>query len=216
MILSLYYFYLLKNQMALFIDTETNGLPDMTGMNWGQYPQYTIIEKYNTARIVQLSYIVTDYDYNQIHLDDFIIKRENFNISNSEFHSITDEISDKEGVDFNIAIEKFYENLKNIDFIIAHNIAFDISVIKSELYRRGRFDILSEIDKKNIICTMRHTKNILKIINKFGKYKYPSMKELYSYCFGQEISNPHNSMYDVINLHACIKYMHDYGILNSK
>jgi DNA polymerase III epsilon subunit-like protein len=200
--------------MALFIDTETNGLPDMTNMKWGQYPEHTIIYKYDTARIVQLSYIVTDYDYNKNHLDDFVIKRENFNIRNSEFHSITDEISDKEGIDFDIAIEKFYENLKKIDFIIAHNIAFDISVIKSELYRRKRFDILNEIEKKNLICTMRHTKNILKIVNKFGKYKYPSMKELYSYCFGQEISNAHNSMYDVINLHACIKYMYDKGILN--
>jgi len=200
--------------MALFIDTETNGLPDMTNMKWGQYPDYTNINKYDTARIVQLSYIVTDYDYNQNLLEDFVIKREDFNITNSEFHSITNEISDKEGVDFDTAIEKFYENLKNIDFIIAHNIAFDISVIKSELHRRKRFDILNEINKKNLICTMRHTKNILKIVNKFGKYKYPSMKELYSYCFRKDISNAHNSMYDVINLHACIKYMHDYGILN--
>ena len=82
--------------MALFIDTETNGLPDMTNMKWGQYPDYTIIDKYDTARIVQLSYIVTDYDYNKHHLDDFVIKRENFNITNSQFHSITDEISDIE------------------------------------------------------------------------------------------------------------------------
>ena len=92
--------------MALFIDTETNGLPNMTNMKWGQYPDYTIIDKYDTARIVQLSYIVTDYDYNKHHLDDFVIKRENFNITNSQFHSITDEISDKEGIDFDIAIEK--------------------------------------------------------------------------------------------------------------
>jgi hypothetical protein len=61
---------------------------------------------------------------------------------------------------------------------------------------------------------MKHTKNIVKIINKFGKYKYPSMKELYKYCFGKDIENAHNSKYDVINLHAAIKHMYDAGYLN--
>ena len=55
--------------MALFIDTETNGLPDMTNMKWGYYPNYWDIGKYNTARIVQISYIVTDYNYNNLYLD---------------------------------------------------------------------------------------------------------------------------------------------------
>jgi len=200
--------------MALFIDTETNGLPDMTNMKWGYYPNYWDIGKYNTARIVQISYIVTDYNYNNLYLEDYVIKREDFNITNSEFHSITDEISDKIGTEFNYAIEEFYESLKKVECIVAHNIAFDISVIKSELHRRGLKHIIEEIDKKKLLCTMKHTKNIIKIINKFGKYKYPSMKELYRYCFGKEIENAHNSKYDVINLHSAIKHMYDYGFLN--
>ena len=200
--------------MALFIDTETNGLPDMTNMKWGHYPNYREVQKYNTARIVQISYIVTDYKYNNLYLEDYVIKREGFNITNSEFHSITNDISDKNGVEFNFAFEKLYENLKQVKYIIAHNVAFDISVIKSELYRRGFIHIIEEIDKKTLICTMKHTKNILKIINKFGKYKYPSMKELYKFCFGKEIENAHNSKYDVINLHSAIKHMYECGILN--
>jgi hypothetical protein len=60
---------------------------------------------------------------------------------------------------------------------------------------------------------MRHTKNIIKIINKFGKYKYPSLKELYRYCFDKEIENAHNSKYDVINLYDAIKKLYDDGIL---
>lgn len=200
--------------MALFIDTETNGLPNMNNMKWGSYPDYWDTGKYNTARIVQMSYIVTDYNYKDLYLKDFLIKREGFNITNSEFHSITDEISDNEGVDFNIAIEEFYENLKTVDYIIAHNIAFDISVIKSELHRRGLPHIIEEIDKKRFMCTMKHTKNIVKIFNKFGKYKYPSMKELYRHCFGKDIENAHNSKYDVINLHSTVKYLHDSGCLN--
>ena len=73
--------------------------------------------------------------------------------------------------------------------------------------------IIEEINKKKLLCTMRHTKNIIKIINKFGKYKYPSLKELYRYCFNKEIENAHNSKYDVINLYDSIKKLYDDGIL---
>lgn len=195
--------------MALFIDTETNGLPDMKDMVWGKYPNYYEINKYNTARIVQLSFIETDRVFNNIDLQDYIIKREGFNINNSEFHCITDEISDKDGVCFNNAFDAFYESLKKTSHIVAHNIEFDISVIKSELYRRGLYHIILEIDKKKLLCTMRHTKNIIKILNKFGKNKYPSLKELYRFCFDKEIDNAHNSKYDVINLYNSIKYLYD-------
>jgi DNA polymerase III epsilon subunit-like protein len=199
--------------MAIFIDTETNGLPNMKDMIWGKYPQFYDLEKYNTARIVQLSFIVTDRSFNNIDLQDYIIKREGFTINNSEFHSITDEISDEKGIDFNEAFNAFYESLKKTNHIIAHNIEFDISVITSELYRRGLHHIIEEINKKKLLCTMRHTKNIIKIINKFGKYKYPSLKELYRYCFNKEIENAHNSKYDVINLYDSIKKLYDDGIL---
>ena len=199
--------------MALFIDTETNGLPDMKDMRWGKYPDFYDSTKYNTARIVQLSFIVTDKQYNNLDLQDYIIKREGFDINNYEFHSITNDISDRDGVDFNEAFLAFYESLKKTDHIIAHNIEFDISVIKSELYRRNLFHIIEEIDKKKLLCTMRHTKNIIKIINKFGKYKYPSLKELYRYCFNKEIENAHNSKYDVINLYDAIKKLYDCDML---
>ena len=199
--------------MALFIDTETNGLPNMKDMRWGKYPDFYDSTKYNTARIVQLSFIVTDKQYNNLDLQDYIIKREGFDINNGEFHSITNDISDRDGVDFNEAFLAFYESLKKTDHIIAHNIEFDISVIKSELYRRNLFHIIEEIDKKKLLCTMRHTKNIIKIINKFGKYKYPSLKELYRFCFNKEIENAHNSKYDVINLYDAIKKLHDCDIL---
>jgi DNA polymerase III epsilon subunit-like protein len=202
--------------MALFIDTETNGLPDMKNMVWGKYPSFYDLDKYKSARIVQLSFIVTDKQYNNLDLKDYIIKREGFDINNSEFHSITNEVSDRDGVDFKDAFLAFYESLKKTDHIIAHNIEFDISVIKSELYRRNLFHIIEEIDKKRLLCTMKHTRNIIKIINKFGKYKYPSLKELYRHCFNKEIENAHNSKYDVINLYDSIKKLYDNNTLYYK
>ena len=200
--------------MALILDTETNGLPNLKGLFWGDFPDYKNIEKYDTSRIVQFSMMICDNNFNEILQYDAIVKRDKFDICNTEFHGITNEISDMRGKKFiDIAIE-FYGILKTIDCIVAHNIAFDINVIKAELYRYELFHIIDEIDKKNLLCTMKHTKPILKIINKYGKYKNPSLNELYTFNFGKNIENAHNSLYDVINLHKVVKHMHDNNTLN--
>jgi DNA polymerase III epsilon subunit-like protein len=201
--------------MALFLDTETSGLPDTRNLRWGVYPNYKDKDKYSNARIVQFSMLLTDNKYRFIDVKDYIIKREGFNITNKEFHGITDDISDDIGVSFNVvAIEIFYEQLKNVSHIIAHNVAFDVGVIKSELYRRNLQYIIDEIDKKTLLCTMKHMKPILKIINQYGNYKNPSLNEIYKYNFNKDVENAHNSLYDVYNLHKVVEHMYKNKTLN--
>ena len=79
--------------MYLILDTETNGLPDLTGLTYGSYPDYKDLNKYNNARIIQLSYMICDNNLEEKELIDHIIYAENFEINNSEFHNITTEIS---------------------------------------------------------------------------------------------------------------------------
>jgi DNA polymerase-3 subunit epsilon len=208
--------------MALFIDTETSGLPNTHNLRWGVYPYYKYLDKYANARIVQFSMLITDNQFNYKDVKDYIIKREEFEITNSEFHGITNDISDTVGVDFDtVAIDIFYELLKNVSHIIAHNVAFDVGVIKSELYRRKLHYIIDEIDKKTLLCTMKHMKPILKIINPYGNYKNPSLNEIYKYNFNKDVENAHNSLYDVYNLHKVVEHMYknktlNYEIDNSK
>ena len=195
--------------MALFLDTETTGLPDTHNLRWGEYPYYRKLDKYSNARIVQFSMLITDNKYNFVDVKDYIIKREDFDITNEKFHGITNEISDNLGVSFDVvAIEIFYENLKKVSHIIAHNVAFDVGVIKSELYRRNLQYIIDEIDKKTLLCTMKHMKPILKIINQYGNYKNPSLNEIYKFNFNKDVENAHNSLYDVLNLHKVVEHMY--------
>jgi DNA polymerase III epsilon subunit-like protein len=201
--------------MALFLDTETTGLPDTHNLRWGVYPYYKKLDKYSNARIVQFSMLITDNKFKFIDVKDYIIKREGFDITNKEFHGITNEISDELGVSFDtVAVEIFYENLKNVSHIIAHNVAFDIGVIKSELYRRNLQYIIDEIDKKTLLCTMKHMKPILKIINQYGNYKNPSLNEIYKFNFNKDVENAHNSLYDVYNLHKVVEHMYKNKTLN--
>lgn len=201
--------------MALFLDTETSGLPDTQNLRWGVYPYYKHLNKYSNARIVQFSMLITDKQFKFEDVKDYIIKREGFDITNEKFHGITNDISDNTGVSFDtVAIEIFYEQLKKVSHIIAHNVAFDIGVIKSELYRRNLQHIIDEIDKKTLLCTMRHMKPILKIINQYGNYKNPSLNEIYKFNFNKDVENAHNSLYDVYNLHKVVRHMYKNKTLN--
>ena len=201
--------------MAMFIDTETSGLPNTHNLRWGEYPDYKKLDKYANARIVQFSMLITDTQFKYEDVKDYIIKREDFDITNGDFHGITNEISDNIGVNFNVvAIEIFYELLKKVSHIIAHNVAFDIGVIKSELHRRNLHYIIDELDKKTLLCTMKHMKPILKIINPYGNYKNPSLNEIYKYNFNTDVENAHNSLYDVYNLHKVVEHMYKNKTLN--
>tara|TARA_B100001758_G_C18410696_1_gene615454 strand:+ start:672 stop:1274 length:603 start_codon:yes stop_codon:yes gene_type:complete len=189
--------------MYLVIDTETNGLPICQG--YCNYPDFKELKKYDNARIVQFTFMKCDDKINNIKLHDYIIYADDFTINNSDFHNITDEISKNDGYKFDTIADIFYKELKNCEMIIAHNIGFDINVIKSELYRRKLYHIIIELEKKQLVCSMKVFKNIVKAKNKFNKIKDPSLKELYYHAFNMEIENAHNSKYDVINLQEAIK-----------
>jgi DNA polymerase-3 subunit alpha len=191
--------------MALIIDVETTGLP----IRRRTFPNYKDLSKYDSARIVQFTSLLCDESYNALDLYDTIVKLDtNIHISNSQFHGITDDISQTEGQDFDIVADKFKEQLSLCTQIIAHNIEFDINIIKSELFRINRHDIIDVLDMKPFLCTMQHTKHMVNKHNIYG-IKYPSLAELYEYTFHEPLQNAHNSRYDVLNLHKIVKYMFD-------
>lgn len=199
--------------MYLIVDTETNGLPDTKGLKYMEFPNYQNTEKYDKARIVQFSFMKCDNKINEIKLHDYIIYAENFDIDNHIFHNITNEISKNKGYDLNLIFDIFYNELLSCTHIIAHNISFDINVIKSELFRRKLFHIIIELDKKTLVCTMLTFKFVIKEKNKNNKIKNPSLNELYKFAFNCDIINAHNSKYDVINLQEAIKKITEGDLL---
>jgi len=194
--------------MSLIIDVETTGLPIRNGLPYGVNPPYEELNLYNNARIVQISMMLCNEKLEQIELKDFIIKADNFSINNSSFHGITNEISENYGIPFSEIVEVIKLYLPKISRVVAHNLNFDISILYSELYRLNMHSIISDLKSKEMICTMKSTKNIVKATNNYG-IKDPSLKELYYFVFNKDIENAHNSKYDVINLHLSIKNLYD-------
>jgi DNA polymerase III epsilon subunit-like protein len=186
----------------LIIDVETSGLPSKRNCN------YKDLDQYASARIVQLSMMLCNESYEEIMLKDFIVRADGFNIDNSHIHGITNEISLSNGVAFAEVADELKDILSDVSCIIAHNADFDINVIKSELYRNGLTSIITDVENKTVVCTMKKT---MHMVNAQGRYgvKFPSLAELYLYVFNEPLTNLHNSKYDVINLHKIVKRLYE-------
>jgi DNA polymerase-3 subunit alpha len=190
----------------MIFDTETNGLP--ITRYYGYFPVYTDLNSYNNARVVQVSYIIADRAYNQLEESDTIIKRDNFEITNHQFHGITEDISERKGISFLEFAKSFGNSLDLVDTIIAHNINFDFNVLCAEFHRYNLLELIQKIESKRQVCTMKRYKYLVSAkFKNSNDIKDPNLKELYRFATGFEMQNHHNSMHDTRNLHQAIKQL---------
>jgi hypothetical protein len=212
----------------LAFDTETNGL----------LPKKITIEPKNLhlfPHIVQLSYALYNTTNDKlIKMRDFIIQLpSNIIISEecSKIHGITNEISQTRGVNIMDAIDEFIQDFNGSNMIIAHNMAFDSTLIEVEILRIIDNKTVSASKKKyytefihtlktnkNLYCTMQESINMcnIKAYYKDGReyIKYPKLSELHEHLFQSTPKNLHNSMNDVIVCLRCFyKMIFDIDVL---
>jgi DNA polymerase III epsilon subunit-like protein len=173
--------------MILFFDTETTGLPK----NW----KATVTDLDNWPRLVQLAYLVYDFDGNLIHSCNEIIKPNGFTIplDASNVHGITTDIANQRGSKIEEVFEIFSIHLKRVKVIVAHNMAYDEKIIGSELIRLG---LENTLDSKEKICTMESTVDLCKIDGPYG-YKWPKLEELHRFLFKQNFEGAHDALADI-------------------
>lgn len=87
--------------------------------------------------IVQFSFVIYDTDENDIvETSNTIVKvKEGINIleESTQFHGMTNEISQEKGINLESILKNFFYNLKNVDMLISHNVSFDINMVKYHL-----------------------------------------------------------------------------------
>ena len=176
--------------MYLIFDTETTGLPK----KWNA----PITDSDNWPRCVQLAWQLHDSKGALISDHSYLIKPENFNIpfESEQIHGISTELANKIGVDIDEVLNKFISDLSNAGFIIGHNVKFDLNIIGAELFR-----INSDVNllEKDILDTCTEmTANVCKLPGgRGGKFKFPTLIELYSFLFDESFSEAHNASADV-------------------
>jgi DNA polymerase III subunit epsilon len=185
----------------LFFDTETTGLPK----NW----KASYKDLNNWPRLVQIAWIVADINGNIIDQKNHLVKPRDFTIPEeaSKIHKISTQKATEQGTELHIVLNEFNKYVTNTDYLIAHNLSFDINVVASELYR---FKIDSEIFDKNQICTMESTTNFCKIQGNYG-YKFPKLSELYQKLFHTTFDEAHDASVDIKATYKCF-----YELLKNK
>lgn len=174
----------------LVFDCETTGL---INYKTHKYPH-----------IVQLSWIT----YNEYKENNYIIRPEiPIPVESSNIHKITQEIADKQGIPIQEAIILFLKDFRNANIIIAHNLSFDLTVLKKEC-ERNHISIPTAF--KTYYCTMKNSIDLCRIEMKSTRnpdetyFKYPKLIELFKHLFPEEeLSNLHNALVDNIVCLRC-------------
>jgi DNA polymerase III subunit alpha len=196
---------------TLVIDFETSGLPNTKGYKFGEYPKFNDLKRWSTCRAVELATSVCDEKYNDISNSCWLINvGDDVQINPYAFqmHGISSDMIKENGLPFNDIAEEILKQLKQVNIIISHNTNFDINVLKSELFRINRSDIIEEIDRKRIICTMTITKPIMNIKTRYG-LKSPNLGEMYEYFVGDVIHTTHRANNDVRDLLTVVRKINE-------
>ena len=164
----------------LFFDTETTGISR------------------KTDRIVQLAWVVADEGGRVLEEENHLIKPVGFSIPKfaTGIHGITNEQAEREGQSLGFVLKKFSQYVSQCTILVAHNIPFDLGMLRSELARTG---IGCDLEDKLHMCTMRLSTNWCRLPKNNGSagYKLPKLKELHYRLFGEYFDGEHDALSDV-------------------
>ena len=191
-------------QNYLYFDTETTGLPPKNSNYETDFLDF--------PRIVWFAWSMNGEGKS------YIIKPEGYEIpaESTAIHGITTEMARDKGVSIRAVLREFVIDAYYAEKIVAHNIYFDTSVIKSEILRLSHlhFQKLAwdAMDKEKRIDTMRSTMKFVDARNKNGAIKFPSLEELHYKLFGTTFP-AHSAKEDVEALIRCHEELVKQNIL---
>lgn len=174
--------------MFLVFDIETTGFPQRKNV----HPYKT--SNYETSRMIELGYmIVNDITGETVKEVSHLIQHPNkVGINNSHIHGITEEMVLEDGETVHSVLDELYEDLKQVDTMVAHNMDFDFNILLSEVYRWYPMynHLLGELYNKKLVCTVQMGKSLM------PNGKYPKLIELYQKLFDEEWIQPHRALED--------------------
>ena len=176
--------------MYLIFDTETTGLPK----SWNA----PITDTDNWPRCVQIAWQLHDEMGDLIEHNDFLIQPDGYNIpyDAERIHGISTELAQEQGISLDKSLELFNEALNKTKFIVGQNLNFDLNIMGCEFHRLGIESILSSLpildtctEKTALMCQLPG--------GRYGKFKLPTLTELYNHLFGVGFGEAHNATADV-------------------
>ncbi|MCR9017339.1 DNA polymerase III subunit alpha [Aquiflexum gelatinilyticum] len=189
--------------MYIIFDTETTGLPRSYNA--------PMSDDDNWPRLVQIAWQLHDAKGKLLSNHNYIVKPEGFTIPyNAEkVHGISTARATKEGHALDKVLTVFHEDVEKANYLVGHNIGFDINVVGSEFLRKQipmKLQSMKEMDTKDLstdFCALPGGKG--------GKYKWPTLTELHHKLFGNGFQDAHDAAYDVAATAKCF-----FGLISQK
>ena len=187
-------------KIAFIFDVETTGLPR------GRNTTYNDLQAYDAARIVSIAWRLVDVDGNEeLKSRYYIVKPDGFEIPEDavRIHGITTEQAMLEGVSMRDVIDDMTPDIEQCTELVAHNIRFDINVLRSELVRLKNTTLIDTTFTKTLFCTMLEARS-RGVVQKFTK-----LTDLYTKLFPDEdaCDNAHNAFFDVQYCYKIYTYL---------
>ena len=181
--------------MYLIYDTETTGLPKDYNA--------PVTDSDNWPRMVQVAWQLHDPSGKLVSNKNFIVKPDGYTIPyNAEkVHGISTDRALREGEELDFVLAEFEKDLIKTDWVIGHNIEFDVNIVGAEFHRRQTKTVLFD---KQVVDTKDESTDFCAIPGgKGGKYKWPTLTELHTKLFGVGFDDAHDAAYDVAATTKC-------------
>lgn len=193
----------------LVVDTETTGLPFSKN--------YPVDKPALWPNILQIAWILLDDEFKRIESFNSYLTFDGY-ISEKviSIHHIDHDLLNEKGEPPEIVMQDFINSVRKAKYLVAHNVDFDIPMIKAELYRHN---LGGAIDSVETLCTMKLSKEYVWVTDDNGRIKYPKLSELYLTCFYPEIDvntkihSSHNAWDDVMMTAKCLQYLVENNII---
>lgn len=172
----------------LFIDTETTGMADFHAPPDGP----------GQPRLVQLAARLTDA-LGLIDQLNVLIRPDGWTIpaEATRIHGYSTDDCEARGVRIKAPLLIcLWDMLAEADTIVAHNVKFDLFILRGEYARLGENDPFGDRERR-LVCTMEAMTPICKIPVRWG-YKWPTLEEAYRHAFGETFPGAHDAMGDVV------------------
>ncbi len=192
----------------LFLDTETNGLPQ------NRHAPYTMATAW--PALVQVAWQVVDFSVPAspvpVYTSSFLVQPEAGQVWNQEsaaIHGFTEAAAKTEGVPAVAVLRSLINDAVECDIVVAHNLGFDKPVLLAATVRAG---LNPRWWPKHEICTMLATIQVCKIpsTSKWAAkdpYKWPKLAEVWQTLFPTSAlpTNLHDARQDVAVLVTCFQ-----------
>lgn len=181
--------------IGLFFDTETTGIKHWN--NPGFIP-----------KLVQLGAILQDLDTGRVLAEINVINDEcgPIPVEASNVHGITHEMAQRYGIPKALIDDTFAWFMKRADLLVAHNIGYDLEVVKDNLP-----ETQEHVGDVQQFCTMQGSLYIVKSPlsekqlayfashpeKKDAPYKVPNLTETFKHFYGKPFEGAHDAMADI-------------------